>query len=58
MKVPFVERQQHFMAGRPFLWNMLTVIGLIAIGAIIVPAVFGLITAAPDIVRYIKIRRM
>jgi hypothetical protein len=37
---------------------MLTVVGLITLGAIVIPAVFGLVTAAPDIARYLKIRRM
>ncbi len=46
------------LSARPMVWNVLTVIGLITVGALVVPAVVGLVTAAPDIVRYLKIRSM
>jgi hypothetical protein len=40
------------------LMTVLAAIGLIAIGAIVIPALVGLIAAAPDIRRYLHIRRM
>ncbi len=36
----------------------MSVIGLITVGAIVIPAVIGLVTAAPDILRYLRIRQM
>lgn len=38
--------------------NILAGIGLIAIGAFMVPALYGLIAGFPDIVRYIRMRQM
>jgi len=53
MRVSFGKRYK-----RPVMWNVLSVIGLIAIGAIVIPAMVGLVASAPDIVRYLKVRRM
>ena len=38
--------------------NVLAVIGWLMAGALLVPAIYGLLTAAPDFVRYMKIRSM
>jgi hypothetical protein len=38
--------------------KILAAIGLIVIGAIVIPALVGLIAAGPDIQRYLRMRRM
>ena len=44
--------------GRSLIMTALAVFGLIMLGAIVVPALVGLIAAAPDIARYIRMQRM
>ena len=38
--------------------NMLAVIGLIMLGAILIPVVVGVVVSLPDIARYLRIRSM
>ena len=38
--------------------NVLAVIGLVLLGAIIVPVAVGVIVSLPDIARYLRIRSM
>jgi hypothetical protein len=53
MKSPFTIQKK-----RPALWNVFTVVGLITVGAIVIPAFIGLVVSAPDIQRYLRISRM
>ena len=38
--------------------KFLAVVGFMALGAILVPAIYGMISAAPDLRRYLHMRRM
>ena len=38
--------------------RVLAVVGLLALGSILIPALYGLISALPDLRRYLRIQRM